>query len=247
MHLLLNKKRWLLATVAVAMAISIGTAFAHEGREVGDYRLVVGFAVEPAYEGSTNGVDVRVTKAANDGEGSGHDEDDGGGMSMGEGDHGGMEPVEGLEGTLQVEVTHVPTGASRVLDLRVVRGESGRYAADLIPTVPGVYQFRLFGTIEGNAVDETFLSRGGGGGFDDVRSATALQFPETLPELRELESAVRGAMSTAQQAQDAALAASEGDDDSDGSLLIVAIALGAAGVLLGGAGLAMGVRLSRRR
>ena len=54
-------------------------------------------------------------------------------------------------------------------------------------------------------------------------------------------------MTTAQQAQDAALAASEGDDGSDGPLLVVAITLGAAGVLLGGAGLAMGIRLSRRR
>ena len=234
MHMLMRRKAWAAAVVAVALAVSIGTAYAHEGREVDDYRVVVGFAVEPAYEGSANGVEVRVTRVSDHGEESG-------------GHHGESDAVEGLEGTLQVEITHVSTGASRVLRLRADSYEPGRYIADLIPTVPGVYQFRLFGTIEGNRVDETFISKGGGGSFDDIVSATALHFPETLPELRELEGAVRGAMSAAQQAQDAALAASEGDDDSDAPLLITAIALGAAGVLLGGAGLAMGIRLSRRR
>ena len=241
MHILMRRKSWAAAAVAVALAISIGTAFAHEGEVVGDYRVVVGFAVEPAYEGSMNGVEVRVTRVADEGEGSGHHDEESADH------HGESDAVEGLEKTLQTEITHVSTGASRVLQLRADTYEPGRYIADLIPTVPGVYQIRLFGTIQGNRVDETFMSKGGGGGFDDIVSATALHFPETLPELRELEGAVRGAMSTAQQAQDTALAASEGDDDSDAPLLIAAIALGAAGVLLGGAGLAMGIRLSRRR
>ena len=234
MHILTRRKAWAAAAIFVALAVSIGTAYAHEGREVGEYRLVVGFAVEPAYEGLINGVEVRVMRASDHGDESG-------------GHHGEADAVEGLDETLQAEITHVSTGASRVLSLRADVYEPGRYIGDLIPTTPGVYQIRLFGAIEGNLVDETFISRGGGGGFDDIGSATALHFPETLPELRELESAVRGAMSTAQQAQDAALAASEGDDDSDAPLLIVAIALGAAGVLLGGAGLAIGVHMSRRR
>ena len=234
MNILTRRKAWTAAAIFVALAVSIGTAYAHEGREVGEYRLVVGFAVEPAYEGLINGVEVRVTRASDHGDESG-------------GHHGEADAVEGLDETLQAEITHVSTGASKVLSLRADVYEPGRYIGDLIPTTPGVYQIRLFGAIEGNLVDETFISRGGGGGFDDIGSATALHFPETLPELRELESAVRGAMSTAQQAQDAALAASEGDEDSDGPLLIVAITLGAAGVLLGGAGLAIGVHMSRRR
>ncbi len=248
MHILMRRKAWAAAAVAVALAVSIGTAFAHDGREVGDYRLVVGFAVEPAYEGLINGVEVRVTRVSDHGhESGGHNEDDSGGMSTGGGHHGETDAVEGLDETLQAEITQVSTGASRVLQLRADIYEPGRYVGDLIPTVPGVYQIRLFGAIEGNLIDETFISRGGGGSFDDIRSSTDLHFPEPLPELRELEGAVRGAMSTAQQAQDAALAASEGDDDSDVPLLIAAIALGAAGVLLGVAGLAMGVHLSRRR
>lgn len=101
-------------------------------------------------------------------------------------------PVEGLQETLQVEITHVSSASCRVLELRAVLDDPGHYAADLIPTVSGVYEFRVFGTIEGTEVDETFVSKGGGGSFDDVRVSAAIQFPVQLPETRELESAVQG-------------------------------------------------------
>ena len=91
-----------------------------------------------------------------------------------------------------VEVTHVATEASKVLSLYPTRGVPGRYTAVLIPTTLGVYQFSVRGTVEGTQIDESFLSKGGGGGFNDIRSAADLQFPETLPQIRELESAVRG-------------------------------------------------------
>ena len=157
-------------------------------------------------------------------------------------------PVEGLAETLQVEVTHVPSGASRIMDLRAVFQAPGDYTADLIPTAPGVYQVRVFGSIEETAVDETFVSAGGGGGFSDVVSKTDLYFPEPLAEIRELESAVRGAVAAAQEAQDAALAASSDTDSEDGdsgnTLAIVAIVLGAAGAV---AGSAAGIVAVRRR
>lgn len=148
--------------------------------------------------------------------------------------------VEGLESTLQVEVTHQASGAARIFDLRAVREQPGDYAADLIPTAPGVYEFRVFGMIEGLEVDETFISRGGGGDFDDIVSPGELQFPETLPETRELESAVRGALNTAQEAQDAALAA--GESSSPSALSIVAIIIGAAGILAGGSAMLLSNR-----
>ena len=157
-------------------------------------------------------------------------------------------PVEGLAKTLQVEVTHVPSGASRIMVLRAVFQAPGDYTADLIPTAPGVYQVRVFGSIEETAVDETFVSAGGGGGFSDVVSKTDLYFPEPLAEIRELESAVRGAVAAAQEAQDAALAASSDTDSEDGdsgnTLAIVAIVLGAAGAV---AGSAAGIVAVRRR
>ena len=113
--------------------------------------------------------------------------------------------------------------------------EPGRYTADLLPTTPGVYEFRVFGAIEGMQVDETFASLGGGGGFDDIRPLAALQFPEELPSTRELESAVRGAISTAEEARDAA-------EEGPGVLPIVALVLGLSGAVLGVVGLVVGLR-----
>ena len=163
-------------------------------------------------------------------------------------DEGVAVPVEGLEGNLQVEVTHVPTGTSQVFDLDAVFGDPGHYVAGLIPTASGVYEFRVFGTLEGMTVDETFASTGGGGGFDDIRSSANLQFPEQLPELREVVGAVQGARDIAQQAQDAALAAQGdgGEGDTDGNaLVVVALIIGIVGALLGAGGIFLAVQARR--
>ena len=229
-----HKKRWLVVAVVALMGLATGTVFAHEGRDVEGYNFVIGWVEEPAYEGLRNGVEIRVTKAAS-------------GSHGGHGEASELVGVEGLGETLRVEVTHVATEASKILSLYPTRGVPGRYTAVLIPTSPGVYQFSVRGTVEGTQIDESFLSKGGGGGFDDIRSAADLQFPETLPQIRELESAVRGALETAQRAQDTALAASQEDEDPVSALLIVAMALGAAGASLGAAALVAAVRLSRRR
>ena len=242
MQPLFRKSIWLAASIAAALSLTFGSVLAHEGREVGEYRFVVGWMEEPTYEGMRNGVELRVTKMGQAVQtGHGHDaKDDGDTQSGG---HGEEVPVEGLEKTLQVEVTHVPSEASRVMNLRAVLNEPGHYAADLIPTAPGVYEFRVFGSAEGTPIDETFISRGGGGGFDDVRSPADLQFPERLPEVREIESAVRGAMSTSQQAQDSALQAEDGASTAN-TLAMAAMVLGVLGIASGVGGL---VAATRRR
>ena len=232
MQLVFNKRYWLAAAVAAVLSLVAGTALAHEGRQVGDYNIDVGWIVEPAYEGFPNGVEVRVIKVAE----SGDDDHHGESTSAADDHHGDSGAVKGLENTLQVEVVYVSTGASRVVTLSADADEPGRYTADLIPSTPGVYEIRVFGAIEGMLVDETFASHGGGGDFDDILSPAALQFPEELPSARELESAVRGAISTAEQAQDAA---SQGDSDA---LPIAALALGVLGAVLGAVGLVVGLR-----
>ena len=166
MQFLFRKRTWLAAAVVAALSIAVGTVFAHEGREVGDYSINIGWIVEPAYEGVMNGVEVRVTRvtvsgADDHGESmsSTKNDDARDGMAMAD-HHGGAPVVEGLENTLQVEVVYVPTGASRVVNLSEDVNEAGRYTAALLPTTPGVYEFRVFGAIEGMQVDETFASRG---------------------------------------------------------------------------------------
>ncbi len=164
-----------------------------------------------------------------------------GGVPMGSRADGETEevPVEGLEETLKVEITHVPTKESRVLELRAVADSPGHYTADLIPTAQGVYEMRVFGGIEGTSIDETFVSYGGGGGFSDVLPVGDLQFPVQLPEVREIEGAVRGALDTAQQAQDAALSAQAA---SANTLGIIGIVLGAVGTVAGAGGLTVAMR-----
>ncbi len=150
-------------------------------------------------------------------------------------------PVVGLQNTLQVEVTHVPSEASRTMALHTVSGEPGHYVADLIPTSPGHYRFRFFGTVEGNPLDRTFDSMAGGGGFDDVQAASVIHFPKTVASAREVEGAVRGAQTTAQQARQEAMSASSGVSDAT-TLGIIGIVAGAIGVALGGGALLMSLR-----
>jgi hypothetical protein len=223
MSRLLGIKTWLALAAFVVLSLGPGLALAHENRDQGEYRFTVGFMSEPAYEGIKNGVDLRVRH-----------------VQM-QGTEEVLEPVEGLEESLQVEVTHVDSGVSRVFPVRAVFGSPGRYTADLIPTAPGVYQFRFFGSVEGMDVDETFVSYGGGGGFNDVHSATELQFPEPVPQARELEGAVRGAQSAAQEAQVSARDAADSAGTAS-TLGIIGIVLGALGLVSGAGGVALAMR-----
>ncbi len=191
----------------VLLAVIPGMALAHDTRNIGQYRLTVGFIVEPAFEGQKNGVDLRVLRVQK------------------EGDKEVTTPVEGLEKTLQVEITHVSTGVSKTFALRTIFRDPGHYTNDIVFTAPGVYQMRFFGTIEGAAVNETFVSRGGGGNFNDMQSSADMQFPERFPEMREVSAAVRGVEDTADQAQDSASSAR--------TMALIGIVVGAVGVVSG--------------
>ena len=83
--------------------------------------------------------------------------------------------VPGLAETLQVKVTHVETDASRVLALYPDHGEVGRYTAHFIPTEPGAYQVRVFGSVEREPVNEYFDSGSAPGDLTDVRPSEDLE------------------------------------------------------------------------
>jgi hypothetical protein len=228
-------KFWLMMAVVATLGLTSISVLAHEGREIEGYHFTVGFMEEPALEGSKNAVSLEVEKHP---EGAAHEHEDnppssasGAGTEAEESD-AELVPVEGLDSTLQVEVTHIPTGISKVMPLRPVFGEPGHYAADLIPTAPGQYRFRFFGTVEGMNIDESFES--GPDTFDNVEEAKALQFPEPLPAVREVEGAVRGTQATAQEAQDTASSAS--------TLGMIGIVLGAVGIIFGIGGMVLSMR-----
>ena len=223
----------LAALVAMTQTVMVGAVLAHEDREEGGYKLVVGFLDEPAYEGERNAVSLRVTKESEDEE---EESPSTAAMSMGGRHDPEAVAVEGLQDTLQVEVTHVPSNVSRTMNLRAVFNDPGHYAADLIPTSPGHYRFRFFGVIEGEAIDATFDSRAGGGHFDDVRVATAIHFPDAVASARELESAVRGLQAASEETLD------EDDDSAAATMAIVGIVLGAGGIAFGGVSLVLSIR-----
>jgi hypothetical protein len=140
-------------------------------------------------------------------------------------------PVLGLQDTLKIEITHVETEKSQVMSIEPKFGAPGGYEAALIPTAPGQYKVRVFGTIDGTAIDEEFIS--GSGTFDDVISAESVQFPNRLGAAREVEQATRGALTAANEGQEIAR-----DADSAAStatlLAIVGIILGLLGLGAGG-------------
>ena len=242
MSVLRSKRPFLLAIVALATLAISPAALAHEGREVGELNFVVGFAEEPALEGQPNAVFLRVTAKGYDGmsgdiddEAHENEGDEDQGREGGDG-HAAESPVEGLEDSLQVEVTHLGSNSSTTLQLTPRFGEPGAYESVLIPTSPGKYRFRFFGEIRGEPVDEAFES--GVGRFDEVVAAADVQFPLKVASLRELEGVTRSA-------RDAAVSAND-DAGLSSTLAIIAIVVGAIGVVTGTAGLAAAMRIRSR-
>lgn len=169
--------RRLFAALAVSLLmvlVLIGTALAHEHREVGPYEFTVGWANEPALVNQPNGLDLRVARVADEGEAAEEEEEHTEGAGA-EDAHEGAQPVEGLETSLQAEIIY--GDQTMPLELRAVFGQPGAYTADVIPTVPGSYIFRVFGEVEGTQVDEQFNSADGE--FSDVEPLDALQFPQS--------------------------------------------------------------------
>lgn len=176
-------------------------ALAHESRDVGKYQFVVGFFVEPAYEGQKNGLDLRVRVPGTP-----------------------VTPVLGLEKTLQVEISFVGNDKKVTKPVRAVSAANspGQYTADVLPTQAGQYRFRIFGTIEGQQVNETFTS---GEKFSNVERGSDLTFPDDLPQVRSIEGAATDAQATADAA---ASAASTARALAIGALALAVIAGGAA-------------------
>jgi hypothetical protein len=143
-----------LALVAMLVVMPL-IANAHEHRHVVDekYELTVGFLEEPAFVGEKNGLSLRV-------------------VTVGEGDE--TEPVVGLQETLQAEV--IFGDQSMPLELSPVFNDLGHYQSVFFPTAEGDYTFRVWGEIEGNAIDESFTSSPEG--FDSVHSREPLEFPK---------------------------------------------------------------------
>ncbi len=206
-------------TLAGLLIASGGSASAHEQRTVGDYALEVGFNVEPALVNQLNGVFLNVQFFE-----AGVPE-----ASEGEEVEGG-EPVEGLDESLKVEVVVGGGAAKKELNFAAVEAEPGSYVAAFLPTVTGDYTFRIFGEIEGTAIDESFES--GPGRFDSVESLDELAFPEAPADNASLAQSVQ----ELQTKVDSLDSIGSSSDSTARTMGVIAIVAGLAGLGAGGFG-----------
>lgn len=169
---------WAAALAALILATALpGLALAHERRTIGGgkYEVVVGWDVEPAFQGEKNAASIRISKAGTN----------------------PAEPVQGAEKTLKVQIRQ---GAqTRELALRTVFNQPGYYVADIVPTRDGDYQWTFVGTIGDDPVNEKFDTADGK--FNAVQPIAALQFPVSLGDTAQSTSALRDARAAAESAQ----------------------------------------------
>jgi hypothetical protein len=134
--------------MALVLVMLPSLASAHEHRTVAtDYSFVVGFINEPAIQGDSNGLILEITK--------------------------GDAPVLNAQDGLQAQV--IFGDQTRDLVLEPAFGTDGSYESPFIPTQPGDYTFRIFGTLEGVNIDESFTSSPEG--FDSVAPRSDYEFP----------------------------------------------------------------------
>lgn len=146
-----------LLAVALVAIVAPGEASAHERRDLagGKYLAVVGWLNEPSYQGQLNALSLVVTSKTEKTEA------------------GADKPIEGLEKTLKAQV--LKDGKTLDLTLQARFNMPGNYAGYLEPTTAGQYTFRIYGTLNGEQIDERFES--GPGRFADIQSLEPLQFP----------------------------------------------------------------------
>ena len=204
-------RKVMLAGVLMAALLVIafpGTGLAHEERDVGSLTMAVGFGDEPAYAGEPNSVQLILSN------------------------HG--KPVTDLGDALEVEVTFGNESKKLSLEPDFEIGEFGTpgdYRAWFVPTQPGTYTFDFTGNVDGQKVDETFTS---GKGFVDVTPISDAEFPATqAPTTEELAQRLDREVPRLEHAIGQVRTSANTTDP----LVIVALVVGALGIVVGAAGL----------
>jgi hypothetical protein len=167
-------------------------AFAHEERAVGAVTMRVGWLNEPTYTGSVNAVFVAVAHK-------------GGGAIA--------------DAKLQTTVLFGDKTSSTkgdALTLEPSDETPGDYTAAIVPTRPGTYTFHVTGTAAGAKIDQYFTSSETT--FDDVKDATADEFPAKDPSAAQLGQRLNNAQTKA---------------NAGASRATIALIVGAAGIVVG--------------
>jgi len=176
----------------------------------GRFELIVGFLNEPPYEGEPNGLYLRVTDFQ---EPTPTPDPDVTPTAEPEATPG-EEPSPDRITAFEAEVRY--GDQSRPLNLAQDPSDPTIYRSIFVPTQPGDYTFRIFGTLDGTEFDEEF--RSSRNTFPGVTSVGDVQFPAQVPVGQGLLDAFARA-----------------EEDADRARVI-----GVAGVLLGVVGLLAG-------
>jgi hypothetical protein len=184
---------------------STSGAAAHERRQVQSFTFVVGWLNEPAYVNLPNAIDLRISRA--DGT-----------------------PVTGVEQTLKVEVG----AGDKKTEVQLLPrfNTPGAYDGRIVPTATGAYTFRLFGTVEGAQVNETFTA--GPNTFGLIEAPNG--WPNPLPLTQQLDESIGGLEQRIVNLE----GSGRGGNDTALLVAIVALLLGAGGLILGGMSFARG-------
>jgi hypothetical protein len=194
----------LATTLTSVVLITAAPASAHEDRRVGRWNFIVGWGDEPALAGTPNRVQLILSDA---------DE----------------KRVTNLGDTLKVDVGFEQQTKTLTFEPKFEVGEFGTpgdYGADIIPTRPGTYTFRIYGTIRGDQINATFTCSDKT--FDCIKDPADQAFPTADPDNAQLASRID------REAGRLSSAASDAKDDASTArtLAYVGIGVGALGLIV---------------
>ena len=165
----------MLIAASLGLALDAAPASAHVEKNVGGYRLEVGWRDEPVYTDTANAVTVMIHDAKG-------------------------KPVADIGNGLHVTVKYgglatEPLALIPSFDADSGSGTPGLFAATIVPTQVGDYSFRLAGAINGTPIDETITS--GPDTFNAVELSEQVMFPtkdQTPAQLTESVARLRAAL-----------------------------------------------------
>jgi hypothetical protein len=203
MNLLVSRRgAFALAVLAPLVMCSIDPLLAHDRKAAGAITIVLGWASEPAFSGSLNGIVVTLADKAG--------------------------PLTKADGELAVEVSF---GNERItLPLERVATRPGEFHAPLVPTRAGTYAFHVTGRINTQAIDVT--STCGTATFHCVEDNTAIQFPVKDPTVGQLGDRIDRALPRAVAEAGEATAFARTQSSIALAVSVVSLLIGAAAMVM---------------
>ncbi len=199
------KTSFVLALFVGVLASGFSSAFAHTVITVDQYEIEVGWRDEPPLVSQQNAITFAVTI------------DEGDGVSSGV-----------VNSFKDLQVTLKSGSITKTLDI-LSDTKPGHYYAKIIPTKVGTLTVELKGTINGIEVNEEI-------NIEDVENINVLAFPPAdvsgLPDLAQLKNAMSSLQRDVADLKSGGNGAGNSISSGSNDLALLAMALGAAGVVL---------------